>query len=91
MEKVPYTKNTRELRVQLEYLGYLPLKFFQGGVFVRPMITTWANSKEEWKQYEYSTFNDVNKQNFESIYLTQEKFLQELTNLKNHGKRICKL
>lgn len=82
MEKVPYTENTRELRVQLEYLGYSPLSFFQGGAFIKPMITTWANSKEEWKEYEYSTFDDVDKQRFEPIYLTQKEFLQELTNLK---------
>ena len=82
MGKVPYTENKRELRVKLEYLGYSPLKFFQGGAFIRPMITNWGNSKGEWKQYEYSTFNDVNKQRFETIYLTQEEFLQELTNLK---------
>lgn len=82
MEKVPYTENTKELMVQLEYLGYSPLKFFQGGAFIRPMITTWCNLKGGWKQYEYSTFNDVNKQRFETIYLTQEEFLQELTNLK---------
>ena len=91
MEKIPYTNNTENLRTKIETFGYSPLRFFQGGKFIKPIISTRANSKLVWKEYTYSTFNDIEEYDFELFYLTEEEFLQEIINLKNNGKTFCNI
>lgn len=86
MEKIPYTNNTENLRTKIETFGYLPLRFFQGGKFIKPIISIRANSKLVWKEYTFSTFDDVEEYDFELFYLTEEEFLQEIINLKTNGK-----
>jgi len=54
---VPWTKNTKEVRILLENNGFKPLAFFQGRKFLKPMITTWANKDKTWVKNEYSTFD----------------------------------
>ncbi len=54
---MPYTKNTKEIRYFLEQRGFSPLRFYQGGEYVYPSVTTWANSKGTWKDGSYATFS----------------------------------
>ena len=88
MEKIPYTNNTENLRTKIETFGYSPLRFFQGCKFIKPIISIRANSKLVWKEYTYSTFDDIEEYDFELFYLTEEEFLQEIINLKNNGKTL---
>lgn len=78
LEKIPYTDNTESLRTKIENLGYQPLRFFQGCKFIKPVISVRANSKSNWIEYTYSTFNDINEYDFELFYLTEDEFLQEI-------------
>ncbi len=54
---IPFTKNTGEIRTWLEQEGYSPLRFYQGGEYIYPIITTWANAKMSWEEKDYSTFS----------------------------------
>ena len=63
-DKLPFTKNTREVRIFLESLKFRPLSFFQGGDFIYPLISTCGNKYGEWKEYDYSTFNLDRKDDF---------------------------
>ena len=81
-EIIPYTENTTEVRRKLEMMGYNPLSFFQGKKYISPMITTWANKDNTWKEYEYSTFDDPINLTYSTKYLKENVFLNELMLLK---------
>lgn len=55
--KVPFTKNTKEVRQFLEQNGYTPLSFFQGKELISPIVSTYANARTQWLVYDYTTFN----------------------------------
>jgi hypothetical protein len=82
-EVLPYTDNTKEIRLKLEMVGYRPLSFFQGKKYIRPMITNWANKDESWKVYEYSTFDDPEELNYPTNYLQKLDFINELIKEKD--------
>lgn len=56
--KIPFIENSKYVRDYLEAKGFLPLRFFQGKAFIYPLISERANSKSEWKEYDYSTFSE---------------------------------
>lgn len=71
---VPFIKNTKEVRVFLEKKGFTPLSFFQGKDYVYPIISTWANKNNTWKEKDYSTFNKSDNYNwdlFKEVDFTQ--------------------
>lgn len=61
-EVLKFTKNTPEVRKFLEGKGFKGLSFFQGGEFIYAVISIRANKNGEWKEKNYSTFNEKDKQ-----------------------------
>lgn len=55
--KIPYTRNTKEVREFLEKENFFPLSSFQGKKYVYPNISTRANINRTWKERWYSTFD----------------------------------
>jgi hypothetical protein len=59
---VPFTHNTKKVRMFLEKQGFKPLSFFQGKEYVYPIISTRANANATWKEKDYSTFSENDKE-----------------------------
>lgn len=73
----PYTKNTKEIRKFLEEREYFPLRFFQGGEYIYPIVSTMANAQSTWKVKDYSTFDESKKINMPYLMdspLSEEDF-----------------
>lgn len=58
---VKFTRNTLEAREYLESQGFKGLLFFQGKDFIYAFLTTWGNKNGEWKEKDYSTFSESDK------------------------------
>ena len=58
---VKFTRNTLEARQYLESQGFKGLSFFQGKEFIYAFLTTWGNKNGEWKEKDYSTFSESDK------------------------------
>ena len=65
--KVKYTRNTSEARKYLESQGFKGLSFFQGKDFIYAFLTTWGNKNGEWKEKDYSTFSENDKERMEYL------------------------
>lgn len=76
--KVPYTKNTKEVRLFLEQEGFTPLSFFQGKQYIYPVISTRANKDKEWKEKDYSTFNHPERYHY---FVDFSNFINEVKSL----------
>ena len=82
---VKYTRNTLEARQYLESKGFKGLSFFQGKDFIYAFLTTWGNKNGEWKEKDYSTFSQSDKERMD--YLTKnatelDEFKSYIENLK---------
>lgn len=82
---VKFTRNTLEARKYLESQGFKGLSFFQGKDFIYAFLTTWGNKNGEWKEKDYSTFNETDKERM--AYLTKnaselDEFKVYIENLK---------
>lgn len=81
--KIPYTKNTKEVRILLEKEGFFPLSFFQGKEYIYPVISHWGNSKSTWVEKEYSTCNqsDLITKSYLKEVLSLEDFIIDVKKL----------
>ncbi len=74
-----YAINTPQIRNWLESKGYKGLSFFQGKKFVYAFLTTWRNKSGEWKEKDYSTFedSDIERMNFLNENVSSEQEFKE--------------
>ena len=82
--KVPFTKNTKRARTFLEQNRYTPLRFFQGGEYISPCVSTFANAHAQWLVYDYTTFNkdEINSKSYlQETECDFEKFKSEINRL----------
>ena len=82
---VKFTRNTLEARKYLESQGFKGLSFFQGKDFIYAFLTTWCNKNGAWKEKDYSTFSETDKERI--AYLTKnaselDEFKVYIENLK---------
>ena len=79
-----FTKNTPEIRKYIESLGFKGLSFFQGGEFIYAFLTKRANKYKEWKEKDYSTFNEKDKERMTFLnkeISPEENFIKHIENL----------
>ena len=80
--KTPYTENSKEMREFLEQQGFDPLTFYQGKKYIAPLVSTFANINNEWKVYDYTTFDRAERYHY---YLDFDKFGEEIKILAEKG------
>lgn len=83
MKKIPFIKNSKEVRILLEKNNYSPLSFFQGKKFVFPIISTWQNKFGKWIEKDYSTTDDVLSKEY--LNSKESTFLEFVKWIENNG------
>lgn len=86
--KIPFTKNTIEVREYLKTKGFVGLSFFQDKNYVFAFLTTRANIQNTWVEKDYSTFDlvDINFMPYLDTEINLEDFKLYIEKILNPQK-----